>query len=220
MEEKLHRVLSCSSCLSTKTKQHTANCRNDESNSIYWGFTFKKPMQCPPTLCWYQEFIIQACLYLLPGWLDQWLFGFVVSENIPSYIALTAQNPATSSFASYLDHDFRGQLSASLVISVKDTKLSVSGLVSCHRSCSKGTLEWQIFLYATEISFCLRCWHSLQVINASTPRTWIFVCIDKYFNGFKLNNSLLYLRSYAKIWAHFHTELLHYPAIACNGFIS
>lgn len=42
-----------------------------------------------------EEFIIQAYLYLPPEWLDQWQFDFVVSENILSYIPLTAQNPAT-----------------------------------------------------------------------------------------------------------------------------
>lgn len=41
------------------------------------------------------KFIIQAYPYLLPEWLDQWLFDFVVLENILSYIPLTAQSPAT-----------------------------------------------------------------------------------------------------------------------------
>lgn len=79
----------------------------------------------PPTSCGYQEeeLTTQAYLYLLPEWSDQWLLDFVVSENILSYIPLISQSPATFSFASYSARDFPAQLSVSLVVSVKNTKI-------------------------------------------------------------------------------------------------
>lgn len=106
----------CSLCLCTKTKPCT------KIVELMKATVFDKSL---PTSCGYQEeeFITQAYLYLLPEWSDQWLLDFVVSENILSYIPLIARSPATFSFASYLAHDFPVQLSVSLVVSVKNTKI-------------------------------------------------------------------------------------------------
>lgn len=64
-------------------------------------FRKKLPLRSQPTVFLLdvsikkEEFTVQAYLYLLLGWLDQWLLDFVVLENILSYIPLTARNPAT-----------------------------------------------------------------------------------------------------------------------------
>lgn len=114
---KASRGVLCSLCLCTKTKPRT------KIVELMKATVFNKSL---PTSCGYQEeeFITQAYLYLLPEWPDQRLLDFVVSENILSYIPLIARSPATFSFASYLARDFPVQLSVSLVVSVKNTKIS------------------------------------------------------------------------------------------------
>lgn len=162
---KTSRGVLCSLCLCTRTKPWT------KIVELMKATLFNKSL---PNSCGYQEeeFITQAYLYLLPEWSAQWLLDFVVSENNLSYIPLIARSPATFSSASYSTRDFPVQLSASPVVSVKNTK-NITFLQQLYttKAAHISSMGWQRFLCAMKILFCSRWQHSLQVLKALTPGT-------------------------------------------------